>query len=157
MKTTIKITILLLAIAMTGCSPYRCCDDYNALLLFKTKNDYSNNLMISSAGPNERINEIYYSKPSIFANGYESRGCCIHPDNCAFLSITIDEWRASHETTPMYVIDDSLKNKVIDWYPFVEFYEWENYPLSKNGTVDTVRINNTIIKGELEKYAKRLK
>ena len=164
METIIKITVLsLLIAAMTECSSHCCDDGGSQYFLYKTRNDYSNNLMVTwdTLPPEGKltIKGVYYN-PKKYANGYESRGCCAYSpsnSNSAFLSITIEEWAATHETIPAYTIEDSLKNYIIDMDPFVEFYELKRNVELGYGIEGLDIINDWIINGELTKYFNRIK
>lgn len=124
------------------------------LIIYKTKNDYFNNLpvglsedktfIVSYPDPADLYYEGNIAYPTSLAGGYllDNRGINIHT---AFLKYTYEEFIAlSQVPSP-----ESLMDMLLDKDPFTDIYECKCLR-------DTVYINKMITEG-LEKFCKKTK
>ncbi|MGC9332460.1 MAG: hypothetical protein ACP5DZ_11400 [Bacteroidales bacterium] len=163
MKNIRKICIFLffLSFFMYLSCPYW--EDYSAMVfIYKTKNDYSDNMFVPLSADKTRIKscpdpqdpqDIYFYEkyPIKLANNHLL--FCNYPiENIGFLSITKTEYMENYDVAPE---PDSLYSLLIDKEPFIEYYYVDGHFF--NNGLDTAWINNIIINGELELYFERLK
>jgi len=136
------------------------------LSIYKTQNDYFNNVHT-----NLMDGEVYYiqsllSKVTIDDNGdahYIFRVNLIdgyilaaeHSSTAAFLKYTNKEYYEM-ELQGFHPSMDEIENSIIDADPFLEFYYDPAYPRVFEMR-DTARINEIIKNGEIEKYFKKAK
>jgi hypothetical protein len=124
------------------------CDASGPIIVYKTKQDYSNNITIQLSRDHTKITctpghaDAAHQRPIQLANGYLFKRMC----GDAVLSLTYDEFIKS---TKSYSHEELL-SMVIDTDPYLEKYE-----CCECTGYDTVKINNIIRNGLLGK-CKRL-
>jgi hypothetical protein len=120
------------------------CDATGPVVVYKTKQDYSNNVTIQLSKDNSKITcypgpaDAANLRPVKLANGYLLQRMC----GDAVLSITIDEYSSS---TRSYSIAE-LYSMIIDTDPYLEKYE-----CCECAGRDTAKINDLIRKNLLNK------
>jgi len=118
------------------------CDASGPVIVYKTKQDYSNNITIQlskdkkevvcTPGPQDALNQ----RPIQLANGYLLKRMC----GDAVTSVTVDDFiNSSHSYT-----SEEWLSLVIDTDPYLEKYE-----CCKCTGQDTAAINNLIRKNQL--------
>jgi hypothetical protein len=169
MKTTIfKISVLVLLIALMGAG----CDDQPnealdpGLSIYKTRNDYFNNvhtelkdgkaIFITDLMRKVEINadgKVKYKFRVKLTNGYILG--CEEGLTTAYLSYTIADYYQIQKQGLLPSMNE-IQSSIIDADPFVEYYQDINRPRTFE-LKDTLRINEIISNGEIEKYFKKLK
>jgi hypothetical protein len=146
MKNFIFASILLI-------SSFSCNHDnlLHPTYIYKTKGDYLNyyccilkkdNIHIGAMlDPTTKICRIKLTNDYV----YNDEGLRLHNNNIAFLNLTNDNYKEKFDS-------NVLGEYIIDKDPFIELYLVEKY--NRN---DTVKLNEIIRKGELEKYFERMK
>ncbi|MEA1875149.1 MAG: hypothetical protein U9N51_12105 [Bacteroidota bacterium] len=164
MKNSKKIFIFLFFLSFfmyLSCPFYIDSQNYE-LCIYKTKNDYSENVPVELSKDNTRITS--FSGPRGFSDRYPLKLTNNYllggtfGINTGFLSITKTEYKENYDVAPG---PDSLYALLIDKDPFKEFYYHNRgYDVFCNEDIDgldTARINDIIMNGELELYFERLK
>lgn len=160
-KYSIVLSIVILVIY--SCEKVNIGNKGDLLVVYKTRNDYSNNIYIRVNDertkvtifpalsdvdtvkiPIKLVSGYYIGSGRNGENGIES----------SVTSLTVDTYKS-------YISPDSLLKLVIDFEPFYEYYECtENKTIdlfkNQNG-IDTAKLNIIIYKNELDKYFERLK
>ena len=155
----IKILNLFLLLSIVySCEKFQSEDA--TIYVYKTKNDYSNNVSVELSEDKTRITSasgsINTRWPVKLVQGYCLNGSM--GKNSGYISLTIEEYN-NYEIIPC---DDTLFKLLIDKDPFIEFYyrnDDDSKFYDKNGAygIDTAFINDLIIKDELDIYFERLK
>lgn len=129
------------------------------LWVYKTKNDYSNNVALELSEDKSKItsfpgpSDIKFKWPLKLHQDFYLGGA-FGGVNTGYLSLTKTEY-SQYEISPG---PDSLYKLLIDKDPFLEFYEYiDRHNVFANDGIDTVKLNQLIDNGELEKYFTRLK
>jgi len=129
--------------------------------IYKTKADYTNKVYVELSQDKSKItyapgpsdvnpNSIW---PMRLESGYLLNG--IPGRNTGFLSVEISDYHKwSH-----YIGADSLYSLILDKDPFIELYYYhdDDREFIKSNGLDTVKMNEIIRSGQLEKYFDRLK
>ena len=164
MKTN-SIFVIVVILFLTSCSDYK---DFEFppihIVIYKTKADYSE--YVNLWGKPQEHPHDFSSGDLIFDNndtiyryrweleqGYIAEGSEIwHTDY--FTNITIKEIYRYNGVFP----SDSLKARIIDKNPFVEFYVDDKDSFCRIPKVEVIdKLNEVIRNGEMEKYLNRLK
>jgi len=151
MKTKFFKTFLIIIVFLYSCenkkAPCPCenSNDSDPVVIYKTRNDYSNNVSVLLSDDKKSIiaypapTDVAYQKPVKLINGYYLKRMVGN----AFLSITIDDYMNSNFN---YSPDDLIKY-VIDADPFLEIYNCSKC-LS---TTDVTTLNDWIRNNKLGK------
>ena len=133
---------------------------YETLWVHKPRSDYSNNVSVRLSEDKSRISaypgpsDIDFNWPVKLHQGYYLHGA-FGGVNTGYISLTKTEY-SQYEISPG---SDSLYKLLLDKDPFLGFYEYidrHNIFYTDYG-IDTVKLNQLIENGELEKYFTRLK
>ena len=129
--------------------------DLKNVIVYKTENDYSNNVPIIYS---ERIESITsYPAPSDvkrfielqpveLSNGLLLDQIGVNP-NTVYLEYNLKEYSELDETPTLEI----MKSKIIEYSPFSKFYNL-GQPNEQNNSIE--KINELIKSGEIEKYRK---
>lgn len=132
------------------------------LVVYKTRQDYSRNIYVRVNDDRTKVT-VFPSVsdcdtikiPVKLAKGYYL-GTGRNGENGVKSSVT----SLTVETYKTYISPDSLLKLVIDFDPFLEYYECEDSKIdwfhNDNG-IDTAKLNKVINDNELDKYFDRLK
>lgn len=154
-----KILLAFLCLLM-----FSCAKDGNevSLYIYKTKADYSEKVSVKmvpdkskiSSAPGPHDVDTTSNWPKKLTDGYLLNGI-FGGSNTAFLSVD----KKDYYDWPVFPGSDSLFQLILDDDPFVEFYYYrdEHNEFSDNNGLDTIRLNQLIRDGELEKYFERIK
>ena len=135
---------------LVSCHKTNKCDTTGPVIIYKTRNDYSNNISVQLSDDKNRVTafpgagDAVHQRPDKLVNGYYRKKMAGN----AFLSITFDEYISNPDKYP----STALINYVIDTDPFIE--EYECCECLKQ--FDTVSINSWIKAGNLN-LCERLK
>lgn len=155
------IFLSLFLLFMNSCE--KISDKGDLLVVYKTRQDYSRNIYVRVNDDRTKItvfpsvSDVDTIKiPVRLVKGYYL-GTGRNGENgveSSATSLTVDTYK-------LYISPDSLLKLVIDFDPFLEYYECtENTTIdlfrNENG-IDTVKLNDVIVNNELEKYFDRLK
>lgn len=130
------------------------------IIVYKTNQDYSRNIYVRVNPERTKITVLpgaidTIRLPQKLVQGYYL-GTARNGENgveSVVTSLTIDTYKPD-------ITADSLIKLIIDFDPFIEYYECRDSKIdlfhNDNG-IDTVKINEVIINNELDKYFNRLK
>jgi hypothetical protein len=158
MKNMLKLLFFVFTcFFITNCDK----DGYITLLVYKTKADYSDKVTVKLSPDKDKVvgfpgpwnhDERW---PMKLANGYLLHGVF----GGLYTGITSLTWEEYSKYPTASLTPDSLYKLLIDKDPFLEYYSFEDHTgiFINEAGIDTARLNNIIITGELEKYFTRLK
>jgi hypothetical protein len=155
MKFIIKsfLVIMFFTYCTKDVDPHRLC-------VFKTKGDYTKNVKVYLDKDLKKINAVLDGnfKPVKLINGFVADIEAWYPYS-NYLIITYDEYNNKYKRS---ISNDSMMKLLVDPDPYLEFYECDDYRenfSTENGYygIDTAKLNDIILKGELTKYFKKLK
>ena len=120
------------------------CDASGPIIVYKTKQDYSNNVTIQLSNDHKSVtctpgpSDVAEQRPIKLANGYLLKRMC----GDAVLSLTIDKYATENK----FYSNAELLSMVIDTDPYIEKYE-----CCKCTGRDTSKINDLIRNNQLNK------
>lgn len=146
MRTLVIFITILMIPSLSACEwgkRYGPCNASGPVIIYKTKNDYLNNVTVLLSKDKKSIvarpgqRDILRQRPLELANGYLLKRMV----GDAYLSLTIEEY------AELGFDNDSpdLINLVIDTDPYLEKYE-----CCECTGIDTTLINNLILEGRLD-------
>ena len=153
MKFPYFVCLILVVMLNVACTTHKTpigngpCDANGPVDVYKTRNDYSNNISVLLAGDNKTISaypgpsDAAIQKPVALANGYYLK----RMTGNAFTSITFSQYL---DTNNHYTMAD-LASHVIDTDPFTELYD-----CCAITAADTGYLNNLITTGQLTRCTK---
>jgi hypothetical protein len=167
MKINLMFIILFLSIVLiNSCDKNNGNDPLPKLVVYKLRSDYTNNVCVGISSDKERITCFPSDKdpcgnptdkPYKVNRDYYLDALCNYGVNSAYLSVT----KTDYQNIWTNLTPDSMMNLILDADPYIEFYIDENRILEKICTdcftLDTIKLNEIILAGELEIKLKRIK
>lgn len=159
MKTRMKLLFLILL-----CCFLNNCERggyFENLVVYRTKDDYSDKVTVKLSPEKDKVTAFPapWNRderwPMKLANDYLLHGV-FGGINTGITKLTWEEY-SKYPTASL--TPDSLYEMLIDKDPFLEYYSFDDHKgiFSADNGIDTSKLNEVILAGELEKYFTRLK